>query len=149
MPGFTILVVESNPAFAATINYFASEIKSVAACHWSKSIVRGIVEANRVQPDLILIDQGLIEAYALGLKRGVWATSKAPKLAVMAGIDSLSCLCKTRLACADAYLCREELPSLLPALVHWASASNRSNVIGRSHNRQATSRPREDMMLAA
>lgn len=149
MSGYAVLVVEGNPAFAAAISYFASEIKSVDECFWSRSIVQGIVDANRVQPDLILIDQTLIEAYALGLSRSAWIKTKTPKLVVMAGLDSLKSLSEARLACADTYLCREELPSLLPALVNWLSASSGSTVNGRSRGRRAVSRPREDMMLAA
>jgi DNA-binding NarL/FixJ family response regulator len=146
---YSVLVVDNNPAFAAAISYFASEIESVAECFWARSIVLGIIDANRVQPDLILVDQTLIEAYALGLRRSVWIKTKAPKLVVMAGVDSLKTLSEARLACADAYVCREELPSLLPALIKWVGTPSRSKVPGRSRGPRATSASRTETMIAA
>jgi DNA-binding NarL/FixJ family response regulator len=114
----TVLCVDRDPLFAAAIQAAATDIKSTTTFVWAKCNVSGIVAANRTRPDLIFVDQSMIEALSRGLTRSAWTRGILPKIVILANFAHFGQLSEARLDCADAYVCRDELPHMLPALIN-------------------------------
>jgi DNA-binding NarL/FixJ family response regulator len=149
MYGLKILMVESNLLFAEEVSHAAADIDCIASFDRALSCAEGVAEAGRLQPDLILVDSALIEPYCLGASHGERAKGKVPKLVVMANTTNLAELSEARLACADVYVCREEMASLLPAIVHELCWSGEREAMSRAAARPAMRTQCKEQMLSA